>query len=298
MLHVSSALLQTVRCHWSVLLLLCLVILMPIVCYGHDEPQRVPSGSPEPFLEQSLMFGQINGEDVLCSRRRLSKHATNLATETTDGRKSTCQGLSLSHALHDLAKFTQDELHMRSLMSSLDPNGGVKLLRDLALRIRSFKGAFKAWENIHLDEEHGTLCAQSIILRLRSMQVEDLKSVVEIYDEFRSFINSLAAKLFPWTSPYFGDLMSLHASFEGRGLVFTTGDVHASYLLTSIPAMRALGCNLPIEIMYLGDNDLSEKNRELLGALPNVLTRDISLMIDDKGWEVKGTIFVSLYQHS
>lgn len=86
------------------------------------------------------------------------------------------------------------------------------------------------------------------------------------------------------------DHMSLHASFSsgGRGIVFTGGDAQARLLLTVIPSIRQLGCELPVEILYLGDEDLSEEMRDKLEQIPGVATRDLSLMIDDSGWDLAG----------
>ncbi|OAX76987.1 hypothetical protein ACJ72_08719, partial [Emergomyces africanus] len=40
--------------------------------------------------------------------------------------------------------------------------------------------------------------------------------------------------------------------------------------------------------MYLGDEDLGEDYRAQLELLPGVITRDLSQMVNDKGWELKG----------
>lgn len=86
------------------------------------------------------------------------------------------------------------------------------------------------------------------------------------------------------------DHMALHASFQhgGRGIVFTAGDNQAGQLMTVIPSLRKLGCQLPIEVMYLGDDDLDEEKREELEQLDGVVTRDLKLMIDDDGWRLAG----------
>lgn len=191
-------------------------------------------------------------------------------------------------AILDCGKHIEDEFYAKSLLRDLEPTGGARLLRDLALRTRIFKRVFRAWEDLHTVTTGGLLRDQKIVQRLWSSGMPDRKQAIQTYDEFKVFVQSLASKLFPWVAPYHADHMSLHASYGGRGLVFTTGDGHASYLLTSIPAIRALGCDLPIEIMYLGDDDLNGENRELLDALPNVVTRDMSQMIDDSGWKVRG----------
>ena len=43
--------------------------------------------------------------------------------------------------------------------------------------------------------------------------------------------------------------------------------------MTVIPSLRQLGCKLPVEIMYLGDEDLDEDMRDSLEELDGVVTR-------------------------
>lgn len=49
-----------------------------------------------------------------------------------------------------------------------------------------------------------------------------------------------------------------------------------------------LGCVLPIEVMYLGDSDLSEDYRAELESIEGVVTRDVSQMVNDEGWKLAG----------
>jgi len=88
------------------------------------------------------------------------------------------------------------------------------------------------------------------------------------------------------------DHMSLHASFYtgGRGIVFTAGNRQGAELLTVIPSLRQLGCELPIEVMYLGDEDLDEELRDELEKLDGVVTRDLRLMVEDDGWHLAGML--------
>ncbi|KAF1355337.1 mannosyltransferase putative-domain-containing protein [Delphinella strobiligena] len=96
--------------------------------------------------------------------------------------------------------------------------------------------------------------------------------------------------LFSWTTPYFASHMNLHASLykAGRGIVLSAGEDQVPYLLATIPAMRQVGCDLPIEIMYLGDEDISEEYRDELEKISGVVTRDMKQMVRDSGWELKG----------
>lgn len=119
---------------------------------------------------------------------------------------------------------------------------------------------------------------------------KSLAQTIRSYEAYRSFLQRLSTLLFPWTAPYFADHMTLHTHFHNgdRGIVLSTGDNQAPYLLTSIQSFRRLGCTLPIEIMYLGDSDLSEDYRAELEILPDVITRDLSQMVNDEGWRLAG----------
>lgn len=70
--------------------------------------------------------------------------------------------------------------------------------------------------------------------------------------------------------------------------MFTAGNDQVKLLMTVIPSLRNLGCNLPVEVLYLGDEDIDEDMRDELEELPGVVTRDLTLMIDDEGWHLKG----------
>ncbi|KAI0467556.1 glycosyltransferase family 71 protein [Xylaria cf. heliscus] len=192
-----------------------------------------------------------------------------------------------------------DELNMRELLRPID-NGGAERMRELGLRTRAYKKYLSAWEKLHVveDKETGeTYVRDDVIQYLRGLENDEetgvspsLTTTIHNYEAFRSFLAQLSRVLFPFTSPYFADHMTLHAGFKnaGRGIVLTAGDDQAHYLMTTIYTFRELGCDLPIEIMYLGDNDLGEDHRFELEALPGVTTRDLSVMVDDEGWKLAG----------
>jgi alpha 1,3-mannosyltransferase len=121
---------------------------------------------------------------------------------------------------------------------------------------------------------------------------QSIAEAVRNYDKLRHFVNTLARRIFPWTMLSHPDHMSLHASFYtgGRGIVFTAGNRQGGQLLTVIPSLRQLGCKLPVEVMYLGDEDLDEEMRGELEKLDGVVTRDLRLMIDDDGWHLAGML--------
>jgi Mannosyltransferase putative len=184
-----------------------------------------------------------------------------------------------------------DEINARELLRPVKGTGKEKL-REMSLRARAFKTFYEAWERLHLVANEDSIhIRNNVVQYLRTHLAQaGLAETIRSYESFRYFLQRLSALLFPWTAPYFADHMTLHAYFYngGRGIVLFAGDRQAPYLLTSIPSFRRLGCNLPIEVMYLGDNDLGEDFRTLLESLPGVITRDLSQMVNDEGWRLAG----------
>lgn len=204
--------------------------------------------------------------------------------------------IDLSIALDRMTALLPDEMRIQSLLRPLEATGEERL-RDLGLRTRDFWALFEAWETVHLvPANEGLYIRDDIIQYLRrhpevaESMVRNTTDVVRSYESYRSLITRLSTLLFPWTAPHFPDHIHLHAQIHsgGRGLVFSAGDNQAPFLLTSIPAIRQLGCELPIEVMYLGDHDLGQDMREQLEALPGVTTRNLGQMVDDKGWKLAG----------
>ncbi|WYZ45796.1 hypothetical protein EsH8_IX_000021 [Colletotrichum jinshuiense] len=168
-------------------------------------------------------------------------------------------------------------------------------MREMGLRTRAYKSYFAAWEALHLDAKEETFIHDDIPQYLWQHHPDGiaglgLAQTIRSYEGFRSFITEMAELLFPWTMPYFADHMSLHAHIKngGRGIVLTAGNNQAPFLLTTIHTFRKLGCTLPIEIMYLGDEDLGQDYIAELENLDRVVARDMSAMVRDSGWKLRG----------
>ncbi|KAF4760795.1 hypothetical protein HAV15_007688 [Penicillium sp. str.  len=194
-------------------------------------------------------------------------------------------------ALDSLLSTISNKLYLQELIQPVIGTGEKKL-HELALRTRAYKKFFEIWENVHLvkDNDH-TYVRNDIVTYIRDRFSEStFPEALHKYEAYRHFITKFSALLFPWTSPYFADHMGLHISSRhgGRGIVTTAGNNHAPFLLAAIPSFRLLGCDLPVEIMYLGESDLSEDFRTKLDALPGVTTRDLSAMVSDEGWRLNG----------
>jgi alpha 1,3-mannosyltransferase len=170
-------------------------------------------------------------------------------------------------------------------------------MKEFGIRTRQYKQLYDAWETLHLGHTTSNQFVPDNLIQyvyqnpsIANTLGQDITKIVHSYDTYRSIITQLSLLLFPWMTPYFGDHLQLRRQLRtaGRGLVFTAGNDQASYLLTSIPTIRKLGCTLTIEVMYLGQNDLSSTSRTSLEALPGVTTRDLQKMIYDAGWTLRG----------
>lgn len=221
-----------------------------------------------------------------------SKSGLETAKEDALDRKDDELVEALSKALSTLP----DQSSIDDAIGPIEGTGEAKV-REVGARARLFKTSFEAWEALHLLPTRGQMFVRQDTLqflkrnpRLADRLHLDHSSLLHRYEDLRSYLTKLSMRLFSWTVPYFPDLMTLHAQLwsGGRGIVFTGGDHQASYLLTSIKSIREMGCDLPVEVMYLGDDDLGEENRDKLEAIDGVMTRDLSPMVNDAGWKLAG----------
>lgn len=199
-------------------------------------------------------------------------------------------------ALGNILTMLPDQLHMRDFLGPIGGTGEEKL-REVGFRARVLKRILKAWEALHLVPVGDEIYNRNNVVQLLQSRPELARSfnsdhveIIHTYENYRYFLTHLSMRLFPWIVPYFSELAALHTQFwaRSRGIVFTAGDKQAPYLLTSIRSIRNQGCDLPIEVMYLGNDDLSESSRDKLESLPNVVSRDLSLMVHDEGWRLAG----------
>lgn len=192
------------------------------------------------------------------------------------------------------------ELEIRGLLQPLDGMTGESRLRELAIRTRRYKKYLEAWEDLHLvpDSEGGSYIRDDVIQYIHEQHrtaseedgSNDLAETIHAYESYRQLLVQLSELLFPFTAPYFPDHMTLRSHIQkgGRGIALTAGNDQVAYLLTQIPILRRLGCDLPIEVMYGSDADLNRDSRQDLEDLEGVVTRDIGSMVRDKGWTLAG----------
>ncbi|KIW63747.1 hypothetical protein PV04_08726 [Phialophora macrospora] len=269
---------------------------------SNSAPQK-PKGPSQADLEDERPTAS-NDDDTAAQPKPYTSNAKGSGLSGTPKFLSNPSSFSerpkFEKALSRVISLLPGEMEGRDLLRPVEGTGKEKL-REMGLRVREYKKFFEAWENLHLtfDEEGGSYVRDDVIQYLRHHQhlpTDDefgeisLAQTIHSYEAYRYFLVKFGQLLFPWTAPYFPDHMTLHSHFKkgGRGIVLTAGDDQAPFLLTTIPTFRNLGCDLPIEIMYLGDSDLSEDYRSDLESLDGVVTRDIAQMVNDEGWKLAG----------
>ncbi|KAI9358461.1 mannosyltransferase putative-domain-containing protein [Pilaira anomala] len=77
----------------------------------------------------------------------------------------------------------------------------------------------------------------------------------------------LESTLYPWIYPYWKNAFHINNQTTGKGIVMCVGNDQFKFAISSIRAIReVLGCNLPIEIFFVRDDDLSMAKRSYLAT--------------------------------
>jgi hypothetical protein len=108
---------------------------------------------------------------------------------------------------------------------------------------------------------------------LQNRQVENLIPIVRALRLYKmavlaerdpALISGLERALFPWTLNQTCGPLCMKQQWKGRGITLTVGKAQVKYLIPTLRAVRAIGCSLPITLMYLGSADLPSQYRALI----------------------------------
>jgi len=121
---------------------------------------------------------------------------------------------------------------------------------------------------------------------------------------YRRILATLHQSLYPWLyKRRFYSPKNLFKSFNGRGIVICAGDGHFKYAISTIDTLRnIIETDIPIEIFYNGESDLSVENRKRFQEYKNVYLSDITKYFDEGplqigGWAIKPfSILASRFQ--
>jgi len=111
---------------------------------------------------------------------------------------------------------------------------------------------------------------------------------------YRRILATLHQSLYPWLyKRRFYSTKNLFKSFDGRGIVICAGNGHFRFAISTVDALRnIIESDLPIEIFYNGEGDLSIENRKKFQEYKDVYVSDITKYFDDEplnigGWAIK-----------
>lgn len=95
--------------------------------------------------------------------------------------------------------------------------------------------------------------------------------------------------MFYWLPDSLSPLKLKHSFIDAKGIVITMGDNQFYSGISTLKVLRARGCILPIEVFYLGNNDLSVDRQNQLLALENIKLVDMTPLTKNKlgGWACK-----------
>ncbi|KAJ3269816.1 hypothetical protein HDV01_000913 [Terramyces sp. JEL0728] len=97
-------------------------------------------------------------------------------------------------------------------------------------------------------------------------------------------------QLFPWIHT---STVKMRKSFKGNGIVMSVNNNYTEFALSTLTAIRTVHkCNLPFEIFYIGENDLSKENQQKFKQIPNTKTIDLTKVFKNDilqldGWDSK-----------
>lgn len=186
----------------------------------------------------------IIGQQSRVETRSAAKHQ-NLGTPPFRRRTE------MEAALERVITSLPGEMNMRDLLRPVEGTGKEKL-HEMGLRTRSYRDFFQIWEDLHLaSNPDGTSYVRDDIVQyltqLRNIpgfatQATGIFSsmttgqIIRCYETYKFFLAKFGQLLFPYTSPFFPDHMSLHLQFKAaqRGIVLTAGDDQAHFLMTTI----------------------------------------------------------------
>ena len=116
------------------------------------------------------------------------------------------------------------------------------------------------------------------------------------------WLEKIESHIFPWIQQSSLDLID---SFQGTGLVMCIGNGQTKMAAAGLKMIRQVHqSTIPIEVFYLGDQDLSEANRNFLNEIPFTTTRDITKIFNNdilklSGWAIKPfALLASSFRHA
>ncbi|KAJ3326243.1 hypothetical protein HDV06_000119 [Boothiomyces sp. JEL0866] len=147
------------------------------------------------------------------------------------------------------------------------------------------------------DHNPGDFFAVGNYLRTYQKYHENIWSQVTINntdaDAFQPEFNIIEAGLLGFIRHGYNSSIHLRQSYAKKGIVMCVNNRYTTMAYATAQIIRKVyNSTLPIEVFYIGDNDLNESNRKWLMTVSNLRVIDLSIVFDNSilsldGWEAK-----------
>jgi len=122
----------------------------------------------------------------------------------------------------------------------------------------------------------------TVLMNYTSFLTEEIDNLDTSSNEIK-LLTILHQSLYSWLYHFkYNSFSDLIKSFKGKGLVICVGDKYFNFARSTIDNLRnIIKSEIPIEIFYNGDKDLSEDKRVILKEYDNVYISDLSEYFDN-----------------
>jgi len=191
---------------------------------------------------------------------------------------------------------TIKQLFLYSLQHPLQPQQFEELRQRVELHTKLWHTLFGTYPNEFKVSENSTEPFQYKEILIKKTKFLSLKwKRFSSLSDYKKLLAMVHESLYSWLYGFrYSSLSDILKSSNGKGIVICTGDKYFKYVHSTINSLRSiLHCQLPIEITYLGDNDLSSNHRKLLEEeFDNIYFNDISntfknSIVGIEGWAIK-----------
>eukprot|EP00833_Pecoramyces_ruminatium_P018045 jgi/Orpsp1_1/1192077/evm.model.d7180000090449.1 len=210
----------------------------------------------------------------------------NLNESIIKGNKDNTKAIKFSE--DDINKFqikkSIDEMLLKDIKKPIDPQDFNDFRNKVELHTYLWRSIFGEYES---DPE---TYRNNIIEHSAFLNEKNLKNLK--WEE--KLLAAIHQNVYPWLYGYryqtFSDIIE---SSHGRGIVMCVGDRQFKFALSTIDAFRnILKCELPIEVFYNGNDDLSRENRNTLLSYEDVYVSDLTTyfdnsIVENSGWDSK-----------
>jgi len=133
------------------------------------------------------------------------------------------------------------------------------------------------------DYKNNTEIYKDVLIKYSSFLTEENEDLFILSNETK-LLHVLHQSLYSWLYNFkYTSFKDLIESFNGKGLVISVGNDYFNYARSTIENLRnIIKSEIPIEIFYNGESDLSEDKRNILKEYDNVYVSDLSQYFNDE----------------